>query len=365
VVLTSGFSPSRWLRKQFYSVDRNREDRISAKDLKNMLSQVNYRVPNMRFLRERLTDLEQRSGDVTYGQFAQLYRSLMYSAQKTMDLPFLEASALRAGERPELCRVSLPEFQQFLLEYQGELWAVDRLQVQEFMLSFLQDPLREIEEPYFFLDEFVTFLFSKENSVWNSQLDAVCPDTMNNPLSHYWISSSHNTYLTGDQFSSESSLEAYARCLRMGCRCIELDCWDGPDGMPVIYHGHTLTTKIKFSDVLHTIKEHAFVASEYPVILSIEDHCSIAQQRNMAQYFKKVLGDTLLTKPVDIAADGLPSPNQLKRKILIKHKKLAEGSAYEEVPTSVMYSENDISNSIKNGILYLEDPVNHVRAGPG
>uniref|UniRef100_A0A8D0UPT5 Phosphoinositide phospholipase C n=1 Tax=Sus scrofa TaxID=9823 RepID=A0A8D0UPT5_PIG len=349
----------RWLRKQFYSVDRNREDRISAKDLKNMLSQVNYRVPNMRFLRERLTELEQRSSDITYGQFAQLYRSLMYSAQKTMDLPFLEASTLRAGERPELCRVSLPEFQQFLLEYQGELWAVDRLQVQEFMLSFLRDPLREIEETYFFLDEFVTFLFSKENSVWNSQLDAVCPDTMNNPLSHYWISSSHNTYLTGDQFSSESSLEAYARCLRMGCRCIELDCWDGPDGMPVIYHGHTLTTKIKFSDVLHTIKEHAFVASEYPVILSIEDHCSIAQQRNMAQYFKKVLGDTLLTKPVDIAADGLPSPNQLKRKILIKHKKLAEGSAYEEVPTSVMYSENDISNSIKNGILYLEDPVNH------
>lgn len=45
-----------------------------------------------------------------------------------------------------------------------------------------------------------------------------------------------------------------------------------------------------------------------------------------------------------------------------QHKKLAEGSAYEEVPSSVMYSENDISNSIKNGILYLEDPVNHVRA---
>lgn len=48
-----------------------------------------------------------------------------------------------------------------------------------------------------------------------------------------------------------------------------------------------------------------------------------------------------------------------------QHKKLAEGSAYEEVPTSVMYSENDISNSIKNGILYLEDPVNHVRAALG
>lgn len=41
-----------------------------------------------------------------------------------------------------------------------------------------------------------------------------------------------------------------------------VDCWDGPEGMPVIYHGHTLTTKIKFSDVLTTIKEHAFVTSE-------------------------------------------------------------------------------------------------------
>ncbi|KAG8536057.1 hypothetical protein GDO81_027189, partial [Engystomops pustulosus] len=137
-----------------------------------------------------------------------------------------------------------------------------------------------------------------------------------------------------------------------------VDCWDGPDDLPIIYHGHTLTSKIKFLDVLHTIKENAFVTSEYPVILSIEDHCSVMQQRNMAYYFKKVFGDMLLTKPVDINADELPSPNQLKKKILIKHKKLVEGNLYEEVSTA-SYSENDISNSIKNGILYLEDPIDH------
>lgn len=34
-----------------------------------------------------MQDLEQRSGDITYGQFAQLYRSLMYSAQKTVHEP--------------------------------------------------------------------------------------------------------------------------------------------------------------------------------------------------------------------------------------------------------------------------------------
>uniref|UniRef100_A0A673AJ08 1-phosphatidylinositol 4,5-bisphosphate phosphodiesterase gamma n=1 Tax=Sphaeramia orbicularis TaxID=375764 RepID=A0A673AJ08_9TELE len=318
----------RWLRKQFYAVDRNREDRISCKDLKSMLSQVNYRVPNMKFLREKLPDSEMRNGDVSFSQFSQLYRSLMFDAQKNVS-NIQHYFSVRFIDRPEQ-RISLEDFKNFLLESQNVI------------------------SPHF-----LTYLFSKENTIWDSTLDQVCPDNMNNPLSHYWISSSHNTYLTGDQFSSESSLEAYARCLRMGCRCIELDCWDGPDGMPVIYHGHTLTTKIKFSDVLNTIKEHAFVTSDYPIILSIEDHCSIVQQRNMATHFKKVFGDMLLTKAVDIAADGLPSPNQLKRKILIKHKKLAEGSAYEEVSTSTPYSENDISNSIKNGILYLEDPINH------
>ncbi|KAJ3598848.1 hypothetical protein NHX12_032812 [Muraenolepis orangiensis] len=241
-------------------------------------------------------------------------------------------SFCRNVDRPELCQISLYDFQKFLQLDQKESWASDLGRVREVLLSYLLGSAQS--EPMLQLDEFLTFLFSKENSMCDPRLSPVTPDDMKRPLSQYWISSSHNTYLTGDQFSSESSLEAYARCLRMGCRCIELDCWDGPDDLPIIYHGHTLTSKIKFLDVLHTIKDHAFVTSE------------------------KVFGDLLLTKPVELAADELPSPFQLRRKILIKHKKLAEGTLYEEV-TSASYSENDISNSLKNGILYLQDPVDH------
>ncbi|XP_063052824.1 1-phosphatidylinositol 4,5-bisphosphate phosphodiesterase zeta-1-like [Engraulis encrasicolus] len=172
---------------------------------------------------------------------------------------------------------------------------------------------------------FFRFIESKDCCVFDRNHTVVYQD-MKQPLCQYFISSSHNTYLTGDQLVGKSHLDAYISALRKGCRCLEIDCWDGPDHEPIVYHGYTLTSKILFKDVISTVKDYAFAASPYPVILSLENHCSRGQQEVMAHYLTSILGDTLLdtSLPLDEPPLGeLPSPDDLKYKILIKNKKLS------------------------------------------
>ncbi|KAH9513757.1 Inactive phospholipase C-like protein 2, partial [Bulinus truncatus] len=171
------------------------------------------------------------------------------------------------------------------------------------------------------IDGFTAYLLSDKCDLFDPEHLTVCQD-MTHPLSHYFIASSHNTYLLEDQLKGPSSVEGYIRALKKGCRCVDLDCWDGPNDEPVIYHGHTLTSKISFKLVIEAINEYMFVTSKYPLILSIENHCNIKQQQIMAHHMKTVFGDKLVTDNIDLNISSLPSPDFFKGKILIKGKKL-------------------------------------------
>ncbi|KAI9753055.1 MAG: hypothetical protein M4579_005354 [Chaenotheca gracillima] len=191
--------------------------------------------------------------------------------------------------------------------------------------------IQEEEERRIKLGAFGAFLAGTDNPALSNASQS---RPLDRPLNEYFISSSHNTYLLGRQVAGESSTEAYITALQRGCRSVEIDCWDGADGRPIVSHGRTLTTKVLFADCIATISKYAFLTTHYPLVISLEVHCCAEQQLAMARILKKGLGDALLLDPLITNSLILPSPEDLKYRILVKVKasdRVEEGSALSEM----------------------------------
>lgn len=185
------------------------------------------------------------------------------------------------------------------------------------------------------LDAFTAFLLSSDNSAFTDQNRKVY-QPMTHPLSDYFISSSHNTYLVGHQLVGYSTIEGYIRALLHSCRSVErmsdlsscfaladvrisVDIYDG-ENEPMVFHGKTLTSKVSAREVCEAIMKYAFVTSPYPIIISAEIHCSLAQQEMFANIMHEVFGEALLGAPIEgkPLSGPLPSPEDLKGRVLLK-----------------------------------------------
>uniref|UniRef100_A0A3Q3BAX8 Phosphoinositide phospholipase C n=1 Tax=Kryptolebias marmoratus TaxID=37003 RepID=A0A3Q3BAX8_KRYMA len=292
-------------------------------------------------------------------------RQQMSDNQKQISDAIAAASIVTNGTGVEnaslgVLGLAIPQLNDFLVNCQREHLSYDEI------LSIIQkfEPSSTMRQMgWMSFEGFARFLMDRDNFASRNEESQMNPDELQYPLSYYYIESSHNTYLTGHQLKGESSVELYSHVLLQGCRSVELDCWDGDDGMPVIYHGHTLTTKIPFKDVVEAINRSAFVHSDMPVILSIENHCSLPQQRKMAEIFKTVFGEHLVTRfffESDFSDDPhLPSPLQLRGKILLKNKKLKAHQAPVDILKQKAHQLAHMQAQASNGSPGVSSPSNH------
>lgn len=83
-------------------------------------------------------------------------------------------------------------------------------------------------------------------------------------------------------------------------------------------------------DVIKAIYEYGFVTSPYPVVLSIENHCCLDQQKIMAKMMVETFKDSLALPMKNANGKQMPSPNELRHKILIKGKRLPANNVNQE-----------------------------------
>ncbi|XP_072022051.1 inactive phospholipase C-like protein 1 [Amphiura filiformis] len=305
----------RWLREMFNKAAGDDDNQLDEFEVMQLMKKLNNSVASMRIRQKfkEITSNKCRDANekptISSNEFCELFKDMTtrpeiyfllvrYASSEFMTtddlLIFLEAEQGMAGVTRERCLTIIEKY----------------------------EPSAEGRElGHLGIDGFTRFLLSEECDIFDPHQRRVCQD-MTQPLSHYFIAASHNTYLTEDQLKGPSSVTAYVSALQKGCRWVELDCWDGANGEPIIYHGHTLTSKISFKAVVEAINQHAFETSDYPVILAIENHCCVEQQKVMAHYIKTVFGDKLYEENINEDAQYLPSPEQLRHRLLIKGKKL-------------------------------------------
>ncbi|KAG8824199.1 Phospholipase C, partial [Serendipita sp. 399] len=383
-----------WERHHFSGADKSKDNKLSYSEVKNLCRRLNFGGTDDE-VKRRFTQADVGGkGYLTYEEFRDFVRSL----RERTEITTIYEEIKKGGP------LTFEVFEAFMKDCQKPKNIVQSTlskdDLEKIYQSFLpsgpqKDTGSGAPAPRTWsLGSFSLFLQSSYSGAFSETLelppssDDVTPvklttlgkgiwQDMTQPISSYFICSSHNTYLIGNQLVGDSSVEGYIRALLGGCRSVEMDIYDGPSdgvgvtavnaittevddlkedlqqavsmvqgavddeknvagikgtagvdakdlipGEPIITHGGTLTSSVSLRKVCEAIERYAFVTSPYPVIISGEVHCCIEQQKVLVNIMREVFGDKLVVAPIEgYDADILlPSPEALKGRILLKAK---------------------------------------------
>uniref|UniRef100_A0A0N4Z7Y2 Phosphoinositide phospholipase C n=1 Tax=Parastrongyloides trichosuri TaxID=131310 RepID=A0A0N4Z7Y2_PARTI len=312
------FDEKVWLINNFQKADINKNGRLSIEECLKLFRNLNLQCSEkyVRDLFKQINDgpngVEEKSW-INEKEFLSLFDKLTARP----DIRHI----LRMANDDNEEYLNVKQLTIFLRDEQ-KFTDVDEKKAEMIIDNFeMKNPLSVTEEEKrLYHPGFRRLLQSRWGNIMKPEHDTIFQD-MTKPLPNYFINSSHNTYLTGLQVTGEASVEGYINALKRGARLLELDIFDGDNGEPIITHKRTFINPISLRDALHGIEKYAFKTSPYPVIMTIENHVSLVQQQIMAKIFKEVLGEKLYIPPKNSAVIGLPSPDALKYKFLLRGKR--------------------------------------------
>ncbi|GLT52018.1 hypothetical protein SLA2020_253820 [Shorea laevis] len=215
--------------------------------------------------------------------------------------------------------MSAKELQQFLVDVQGEAGASVE-EVEKTVRAVLQERHHNTKTVMhtLTLEDFQHYLFSVD---LNPPIRDEVHHDMKAPLSHYFIFTGHNSYLTGNQLLSDCSDVPIIKAVKNGVRVVELDLWPNLDESNVqVLHGWTLTTPVELTKCLQSIKDNAFTKNQYPVIITLEDHLTPPLQKKVAQVITDTFQEMLFRPDECEGLKEFPSPEYLKKRIIISTK---------------------------------------------